>query len=187
MPIGYYQPSMAHLYGILYHSRVRKWRIQGNYYPQVRRIAVPPTGRQARAPGSQSRPTSFEALIRSCARKYRLDEDLIKAVIKAESNFKPHAVSPAGAKGLMQLMDGTARSLGVRNSFDPGQNIEGGVRFLRQLLDRFGSVSLALAAYNAGPGAVEKYGGIPPYRETQTYVPRVISLWERYRNDTERV
>lgn len=116
----------------------------------------------------------FEALITAAARRHGLPVQLVKAVIWAESNFDPNAVSAAGAKGLMQLMDATAEALGVEDSFDPAQNIEGGTAYLRQLLDRYGSVALALAAYNAGPGTVDRYGGIPPYTETQTYVRRVL-------------
>ncbi len=125
-------------------------------------------------------PTRYDDLIRTTARREGVDEELVKAVVQAESGFDARAVSPAGAKGLMQLMDGTARSLGVRDSFDPAANVAGGVKFLRSMIDRFGSVPLALAAYNAGPGAVEKYGGIPPYRETQSYVDRVLQLQKRY-------
>lgn len=126
---------------------------------------------------------SFAEIIQEKAAKYNVDPALVQAVIKAESNFNPDVVSSAGAQGLMQLMPGTARSLGVANAFDPEQNIEGGVKFLRQLLDRFGgNTTLAVAAYNAGPGAVSKYDGIPPYQETQTYVKRVLGYYQSAMN-----
>jgi soluble lytic murein transglycosylase-like protein len=134
--------------------------------------------------GSQrvTSPAAFKSLVAAAANRYQVPQQLVEAVIKVESNFNSQAVSSVGAKGLMQLMDGTAESLGVRNSFDPAQNIEGGVMYLRQMIDKFGSVPLALAAYNAGPGAVCKYGGVPPYAETQRYVKQVMSLagndWE---------
>jgi hypothetical protein len=115
--------------------------------------------------------------IREAAARHGVSERLVSAVIRVESGFNPRAVSPKGARGLMQLMPGTASLLGVRNSFDPRENIDGGVRHLRGLLDRFpDSLPLALAAYNAGEQAVTHYRGIPPYPETQGYVARILSL-----------
>ena len=116
--------------------------------------------------------------IREAAARYGVEEGLIKAVIRVESGFNSRAVSPKGARGLMQLMPGTASMLGVRDSFDPRQNIDGGVRHLRGLIDRFGSdLKLALAAYNAGEQAVMNHGGVPPYRETRDYVTRILGLF----------
>lgn len=130
---------------------------------------------------SKVRPSEFDELIYTTAMQHQVDPALVKAVIHAESNFRPTVKSSAGAQGLMQLMPGTAASLGVTNSNDPVQNVDGGTRLLRKLLDRYDqNVSLALAAYNAGPGAVAQYGGIPPYPETQRYVPRVLSLYKTY-------
>lgn len=116
----------------------------------------------------------INSLISGVADKYNLDPALLKAVVKVESHFNPRAVSPAGAMGLMQLMPKTAAALGVKDAFNVQENLEGGARYLKSMLDRFrGDVNLALAAYNAGPGAVKKYGGVPPYRETMEYVRRV--------------
>jgi soluble lytic murein transglycosylase-like protein len=121
---------------------------------------------------------SFESLIQQASAKYGVDADLVKAVIQNESAYNPSAVSSAGAIGLMQLMPATADNLGVENPLDPAQNIDGGVKLLRELLNQFGgNVSNTLAAYNAGPGAVQQFGGIPPYQETQTYVQRVLSTY----------
>jgi soluble lytic murein transglycosylase-like protein len=122
----------------------------------------------------------FDDLVQAAAGRYGVDPDLVHAVIQAESDYDPSCRSGAGAEGLMQLMPGTARALGVSNPLDPADNISGGVKYLRQQLDRFHDVDLALAAYNAGPGAVTRYDGIPPYRETQAYVRRVLqTLWQR--------
>jgi len=127
----------------------------------------------AAAPRAASR---FMPLIRKAAADHDLDPNLLTSVIEQESGFDPHAVSSAGARGLMQLMPDTARSLGVSDPFDPRQNVEAGATLLRQLIDKFGGrLDLALAAYNAGSGAVEKYGGIPPYRETQAYVKDILA------------
>ena len=116
--------------------------------------------------------------ILDAAQRYGVPDRLVAAVIRAESGFNPRAVSSKGAQGLMQLMPGTASVLGVRNSFDPRQNIDGGVRHLRGLLDRFShNLALAIAAYNAGEKAVTTYGGIPPYPETQDYVSKVLRFY----------
>jgi soluble lytic murein transglycosylase-like protein len=121
----------------------------------------------------------FQKIIAEASAKYGVDSSLVEAVIQTESNFDPYAVSPAGAEGLMQLMPATAESLGVSDSLDPQQNVDGGVKLLRSLLNSYdGNVSLALAAYNAGPGAVAKYDGIPPYQETQAYVQRVLAAYK---------
>jgi cell wall-associated NlpC family hydrolase len=119
----------------------------------------------------------YDALFERATRTYDLPAGLLRAVASVESSFRADAVSPAGAKGLMQLMPGTARGLGV-NPMDPAQAVDGAARMLHGLVDEFGSVKLALAAYNAGAGAVKKYGGVPPYNETQTYVRRVLARME---------
>lgn len=124
---------------------------------------------------------AYEYTINATAQKYRVDPALVRAVIHAESAFKPAARSKKGALGLMQLMPDTARDMGVVNPLSPDENIEGGVRYLAWLLERnSGNTTLATAAYNAGPGAVEHYNGIPPFEETRTYVKRVKILHDRY-------
>lgn len=120
---------------------------------------------------------TYQAEITAAAKKYNLPEKLITSVIKQESNFNASATSAAGAFGLMQLMPATARYLGVSDRFDPAQNIMGGAKYLRQMLDQFdNNVETALAAYNAGPGNVKKYGGIPPFQETQNYVKKIMNF-----------
>ncbi|TLX22037.1 lytic transglycosylase domain-containing protein [Thermomonas fusca] len=125
---------------------------------------------------------AYQDEIRAAAREHGVDEAVVRAIIHAESAFNPRALSRVGAQGLMQLMPATASRFGVANAFDATQNIRGGVRYLAWLLKRFnGNLTLAAAGYNAGEGAVDKYGGVPPYSETQRYVQRVGVLAERYR------
>jgi soluble lytic murein transglycosylase-like protein len=125
--------------------------------------------------------TAYTQLVRKAAAEHRVDPALVRALIHAESAFNPAAVSHMGAQGLMQLMPATAASLGVEDAFDAKQNIDGGVKHLADLLQTFkGDARLAVAAYNAGAGAVRKYGGVPPYAETQVYVERVAILRQRY-------
>ena len=130
---------------------------------------------------SSVNPAEFEQMIKSCSIKYGVNPCLVKAVIHAESGYNPNAVSSKGAGGLMQLMPATAKSLKVADRFNPKDNVEGGVKYLRFLLDTFkGDISLAVAAYNAGLGNVAKHGGIPPFNETRTYVSRVLSYMKSY-------
>lgn len=161
-------------------------------------IAPPPTPRAPARPQPlpppalpPMSPLSFkavsddvDALIAFYAKQHQVDAALVRAVVRAESNFNPKLVSSAGAMGLMQLMPDTAKSLGVSDPFDPAQNLDGGIRYLKQMIARFGDVPLALAAYNAGPSNVARYHGIPPFAETQQYVERVMRFW---REERERV
>ena len=121
----------------------------------------------------------IDGYIEELSAKYSVDPKLIHSIIKQESGYKSDSVSGAGAMGLMQLMPATAASLGVKDPFDPGQNIEGGVKYMKQMMDKYdGNTELALAAYNAGPGNVDRYGGIPPFQETQNYVSKVMGNYQ---------
>ncbi len=127
-------------------------------------------------------PAEIDQLVQSNAAHWSVDPALVKAIIANESGFNANATSDVGAQGLMQLMPGTAAGLGVTNAYDPAQNVWGGTKYIKGLLDRFnGDVRLAVAAYNAGPNAVAKYGGVPPYAETQNYVQNVLSSYQKYR------
>jgi hypothetical protein len=130
--------------------------------------------------------TRYDELIGDAARFYRLPPALVKAVIAAESAFDPLAVSRKGAQGLMQLMPQTAAQLGVDDPLEPASNVKGGSGYLRAMIDRYGDLSRALAAYNAGPTAVDRYGGVPPYRETRDYVERVLTYYRAYHVDFAR-
>lgn len=128
--------------------------------------------------------TRINELINEYSQKYGLDSDFVKAVVKQESGFNEKATSKCGAMGLMQLMPGTAKALNVNDPYNARDNIEGGVKYLKGLMDRFdGDMKLALAAYNAGPNAVKKYNGIPPYNETQNYVKNIMSMYQRIQSE----
>lgn len=141
--------------------------------------AAPPAGGGSPAPVA---PEHIDRLVGANANAWGVDPALVKAIIANESGFDANATSKTGAQGLMQLEPGTAAGLGVADAYDPAQNIWGGTRYIRGLLDRFhGDLRLAVAAYNAGPGAVEKYGGVPPYAETQAYVENVLDTYQKYK------
>ncbi len=146
------------------HPKIVVYRRSRNHYP----------------PGN---PKDYDDIIKEASATHGVSTGLIKAVIQAESAFNPNAVSPKGAMGLMQLMPETSSDCGVSDPFDPRENIMGGTRYLKELMARYGSdMSLCLAAYNAGPGAVEKYNCIPPYRETEDYVEKVLQYYSFYQN-----
>jgi hypothetical protein len=155
-------------------------------YRQVKRTHQegPVISPRPRVRGPRER--DYDRLIVRVATRHRVRPGLVKAVIAAESNFKPDAVSRVGAQGLMQLMPATAAALGVERPFGVVENIDGGVRYLREMLDRYGDLTRAVAAYNAGPTAVDLYRGVPPYRETQAYVKRVLEYYRGYRGEFER-
>ena len=145
-----------------------------------------PTSKKFRFYRNEGDKYRLDTLISHFAQKFKLDESLVRAVIKVESDFDPLVVSTKGAQGLMQLMPDTAREIGVKNPFDPSDSIYGGTLYLRKMLDSFDrNLDYALAAYNAGPNAVRKYGGIPPFKETQNYVRRVKYYINHYQRSKD--
>ena len=194
---GYEQQWQAHLrngFSIQHRSReviganTRLWITPGTSYVDVPtdqivefeqiEVPLPPAAKAAPA----ATPPRLEDLVSSASRRTAIDSDFIASVIRAESGGNPRAVSSKGAQGLMQLMPQTAAKLGVGNAFDPAANVDGGTRYLQALLEQYhGDAQKALAAYNAGPHRVEQYRGVPPYRETRTYVARVINDYNRHK------
>lgn len=149
---------------------------------QIVKLPAPPAQKPAAAPAPETNlsPAELHQLLATAGEAHDLNEDLLASVVRAESAGHPRAVSRAGAEGLMQLMPGTAANLGVSNAFAPGENVRGGTAYLDSLLKRYHeNLALALAAYNAGPAAVDRWHGIPPYRETRLYVARVIHEFNR--------
>ena len=163
--------------GVAHYSNMRG---DARYRP----LEVRAAGLRFIAPPAETR--RFDGLIGLSARKYRVQPALVKAVIAAESNFDPAAVSVKGAQGLMQLMPATAASMGVIDPLEPDENVRGGVAYLRAMLDRYGELERALAAFNAGPTSVDRYGGVPPYPETQDYVQRVLAYYRHYHDNFGR-
>ncbi len=148
----------------------------------------PPVTTRARTSGFLARPeVDLNQVVNDASGRYRLDPDLVNSVIKAESDFNAHAISRKGAQGLMQLMPQTASQLGVPNAFDPQANVEGGTKYLRELLEKYNfDLIKALAAYNAGPQRVERFGGVPPYYETRAYVARIVRDFNRKKAAQEK-
>lgn len=157
--------------------------VNGEIIKQSPQISLTNALNEAAAIQANTQPASKAQILNvvsQISKKHGVDEKLVQALIKQESGFNPNATSKKGAMGLMQLMPKTAQSLGVIDAYDPSQNIEGGVKYLKGLLDRFdNNQELALAAYNAGPNAVKKYGGIPPYKETQNYVKAIMATYNK--------
>jgi hypothetical protein len=160
-------------------------RFEKDLSPTIAPAALSPTAAAVVVPARMAKPQSLKPqdlnqVINTISDRHHIDPDFISSVIHAESGFNPRAVSPKGAQGLMQLMPGTASKLGVSNAFDPSANVEGGTRYLTELLQRYNfDVIKALAAYNAGPLRVQQYGGVPPYNETRAYVARIVRDYNR--------
>ena len=167
--------GVVHLSNVPTDSRFRRYR------PSEVRGSIPPSSLSR--PVRRRGPSRYDDLIARAGVLHGVSPALIKAVVRAESNFQPDAVSRKGAQGLMQLMPKTARSLGVRDPLRPAENVFAGSRYLRRMIDRYGDLRYALAAYNAGPTAVDRFGGVPPYPETRQYVDRVLRFYRRYHGE----
>jgi hypothetical protein len=145
-------------------------------YPEPEPVVVVAQAQDSTAEGTPLQSTPYDELISSMSEAHGVNPMLVRALIEVESGYRPRAKSPKGAMGLMQLMPSTAREYKVRNPYDPKANIAAGVKHLKSLIDRWGRIELALAAYNAGEGAVQRFSGIPPYRETRSYVSKILAL-----------
>lgn len=153
-------------------------RVNANIYTAQANSAFPVTEESGKITRTSATKEKIKGLVSRVSRKHGVDEKLVNALITQESGFNPNAKSKVGAMGLMQLMPATAKGLGVTDPMDPEQNVEGGVKYLKSMLNKYnGNIILALAAYNAGPGAVDKYDGVPPYKETQNYVKSILSMY----------
>lgn len=172
--------------GMLHISNIRRskgdWKLWKSFQGSGSgRFEAPLPNRPSVKLGRTARARKYDSLIRTASRRYELPVALVRAVVHTESNYNPRAVSSVGAMGLMQIMPSTAKYLGVRDAFDPNQNVYGGCKFLRLLANRFnGDMVLTIAGYHAGAGAVQKYGGVPPYESTRAYVKAVMRRYYAY-------
>jgi len=171
--------------GVVHFTNVPSGQVKktAKVHTEPRHTASAPASARSAAPATANRssddiPVSYANIINAACERFAVDPSLVHAIVKVESDFNPFAISRKGAMGLMQLMPQTASTLNVRNTFSPHENVEGGVKYLRYLLDRYeGNLSLALAAYNAGETAVKKWGTIPPFKETQDYVKKIMHIY----------